>query len=168
MIMKRDNIIGWPGYYISKRGNLYTSKFKNGWYRCRPHIHHGRYTFKLKNKGKTLQTGISRLVALAWVPNPKPEEYNVVMHLDNNPLNNHYTNLKWGTQKMNMQQAISDKRNYHIIKGEDNLNRKISNKDATRIRIEYRKASAKIINELASKYGISTGYVRKVLQYKNK
>ena len=90
------------------------------------------------------------------------------MHLDNNPLNNHYTNLKWGTQKMNMQQAISDKRNYHIIKGEDNLNRKISNKDATRIRIEYRKASAKIINELASKYGISTGYVRKVLQYKNK
>lgn len=90
------------------------------------------------------------------------------MHLDNNPLNNHYKNLKWGTQKMNIQQSIRDKRNYYLIKGEDNLNRKISSKDASNIRLEYRRASVKIIEGLAIKYGISKGYVRKVLQYKNK
>ena len=106
-----DNIPGWPGYYISKHGHLYTSKYvKDRWYRVRGHIHNGRLQVKLKDHGRSKQGGISRLVALAWVPNPKPEEYNVVMHLDNNPLNNYYKNLKWGTQGMNIQQAVCEGR----------------------------------------------------------
>lgn len=64
-------------------------------------------TYLMKHK---LSINVSRLVALAWVPNPKPEEYNVVMHLDNNPLNNYYKNLKWGTQSINIQQAVREGR----------------------------------------------------------
>lgn len=33
---------------------------------------------------------------------PKPFENAVVMHIDDNPLNNHKDNLKWGTQKENL------------------------------------------------------------------
>ena len=32
------------------------------------------------------------------------------MHLDNNPANDYYRNLKWGTQKENIKQCLSDGR----------------------------------------------------------
>lgn len=51
---------------------------------------------------------VSRLVAEAFIPNP----YNlpVVMHLDNDVLHNHVSNLKWGTQSENIQQAVAEGR----------------------------------------------------------
>jgi hypothetical protein len=43
--------------------------------------------------GKPKTTGVHRLVAAAFIPNPlkKPECH----HMDGNKLNNHYTNLQW-------------------------------------------------------------------------
>ena len=38
-------------------------------------------------------TLLHRLVALAFVPNDKPNEYNIINHKDENPLNNTSTNL---------------------------------------------------------------------------
>lgn len=46
---------------------------------------------------------IHRLVAMAYIPNP--DNLPVVMHLDNDPGNNHVSNLKWGTHKENSEQA---------------------------------------------------------------
>lgn len=37
---------------------------------------------------------VHRLVAMTYLENPN--DYPIVLHLDNNKLNNHYTNLKWG------------------------------------------------------------------------
>ena len=51
---------------------------------------------------------IHRLVAQTFIPNP--DNLPVVMHLDNDKLNNHVSNLKWGTQSDNVQQAINDGR----------------------------------------------------------
>jgi hypothetical protein len=45
-----------------------------------------------------------RLVAMAYKENPN--NYPIVLHLDNNPTNNHEDNLKWGTHKMNTAHAI--------------------------------------------------------------
>ena len=44
---------------------------------------------------------IHQLVAEAWIPNPN--NYDEILHIDENNRNNHYTNLKWGTHKQNMQ-----------------------------------------------------------------
>lgn len=49
---------------------------------------------------------LHRLLALAWIINPKPNEYNIVRHLDDNPLNNKLSNLRWGTPKMNTSDCI--------------------------------------------------------------
>lgn len=49
-------------------------------------------------------------VAAHFVYNPDPDRCKVVCHRDNNPRNNHYKNLYWGTNKDNMQQAIHDGR----------------------------------------------------------
>jgi hypothetical protein len=46
---------------------------------------------------------IHRLVAYAWLRKPKIHK-TIVMHRDDNPANNHYKNLMWGTQKDNLNQ----------------------------------------------------------------
>jgi hypothetical protein len=57
---------------------------------------------------KTKGHRVHRLVALTYLPNPK--NYLVVRHLDNNPLNNHVSNLDWCTQSTNIKQSYYDGR----------------------------------------------------------
>jgi hypothetical protein len=53
----------------------------------------------LRKNGKQLLKSVHRLVAEAFIPNPK--KYPLVMHIDDNPQNNHISNLQWGTHNMN-------------------------------------------------------------------
>lgn len=48
---------------------------------------------------------VSRLVASAFIPNPN--NYPMVLHGDDNPMNNHVENLRWGTQKHNMEDCVN-------------------------------------------------------------
>jgi hypothetical protein len=48
---------------------------------------------------------IHRLVALAFCEGHSKEN-NICDHIDRNTLNNHYTNLRWGTQKDNMNNLV--------------------------------------------------------------
>jgi len=50
---------------------------------------------------KQIKKSIHQLVAEAFVPNPAG--HNEILHIDDNNRNNHYTNLKWGTHKENME-----------------------------------------------------------------
>ena len=72
---------------------------------------------KSLNKRKTIL--IHREVAKMFVPNPSPQLYTEVNHIDENKLNNHYSNLEWcdrsynnvyGTRK---QRIIITQRNSH-------------------------------------------------------
>lgn len=54
------------------------------------------------------QRRVHILVAEAYVCNPKPDEYNVVMHKDNNKSNPEASNLLWGTTSQNTKQAFND------------------------------------------------------------
>jgi len=55
----------------------------------------------LSKNAKVKLHSVHRLVALHFIPNPN--NYSVVMHIDDNPQNNHYTNLMWGTNYLNSQ-----------------------------------------------------------------
>lgn len=50
-------------------------------------------------RGKTYK--VHRLVCLAWHGKPKDDE-DLVLHLDDDGLNNHKDNLKWGDQHENL------------------------------------------------------------------
>lgn len=50
---------------------------------------------------------LHKLVALTWVKNPDPEKYNVVNHIDGNPLNNYYKNLEWTDTSGNNYHAVN-------------------------------------------------------------
>lgn len=65
----------------------------------------GHLTVGLTNpEGVKKSYSVHRLVAEAFIPNPdnKPQ----VLHWDDNPLNNNVSNLRWGTQKDNMQDRL--------------------------------------------------------------
>jgi len=62
-----------------------------------------RYSVLLcKNSKHRKRINIHRLVALAFVPNPKPNIYTEVNHKDENPKNNRADNLEWCDRWYNM------------------------------------------------------------------
>jgi len=106
------DIEGYEGYYqVSDLGkvrslNRVVAHIKNG-----PTKYKGRLLKPgLNNKGykqvnlcrtrKSKMRTVHKLVAEAFLSNP--ENFPIVMHLDDNPLNNMPSNLKWGTQQDNM------------------------------------------------------------------
>ena len=70
----------------------------------------GRQLVRLSKNGISSTFLVNRLVAINYIPNPN--NHPVVMHLDNNPLNNNISNLQWNTQAANLQQMHKEKRWY--------------------------------------------------------
>ena len=48
---------------------------------------------------------VHRLIASAWVKNPRPDIYIYVDHIDQDPQNNHPDNLRWITHSLNMRNS---------------------------------------------------------------
>ena len=109
------DIVGYEGaYMVSNLGRIISTerirKCKDG----KEFSHHARllkpnttlhngiyynYACLYKNSRKKL-IAIHRLVAEAFIPNPN--NYTDVDHIDRNGLNNHISNLRWCSRKMNM------------------------------------------------------------------
>lgn len=99
--MKKDNIPGLEGYYISRLGTLWSRYHKSGklthseWHKVKPNHNQKGYLF-VQKKGKCWY--LHRLVALAWIPNPN--NYPIVCHKDNVVTHNWYKNLYWEYRKI--------------------------------------------------------------------
>jgi hypothetical protein len=93
-------IKGFPGYKISTKGVVYTSKRKKVMLLQKKGNY---YTVKLFNDGKPKIKRINVLVAEAYIPNPNnlPE----ANHLNGNPEDNRVENLEWSTKRGNSQHA---------------------------------------------------------------
>lgn len=131
-----DNIRGFPGYHITKEGKLYR------YGKLLKVYHHHRYLrCKLHNGSISKNVKIHRLVAEAYIPNPN--NLPIVMHLDDNPLNNIVSNLKWGTHKENRYLAIVNCKLPRLIgknnpcyglRGSKNPNAKLKHEDRVKIK----------------------------------
>ena len=106
--------IDWsPGYFISNYGRLKSFKIDkiNGkLIKLTPHPNTGYPCAQLFNinTGKIKNTGIHRLVAEAFIPNP--ENKPCVNHINENKENNHVSNLEWATYKENNNHGTRTKR----------------------------------------------------------
>jgi hypothetical protein len=164
----KENIPGYPGYHITKDGKVYNYK-SGGWKLRKTSNSSSTGRIRVRINSKWLQ--VSRLVALAWVKNPNPDIYDVVMHLDNNPENNYYKNLKWGTQSQNILQAYRDGNlktpSALIARREAHSNSSITNQTRNMIvdlRINYKVPESK----LSIIFGISKRHINKIVsQYKS-
>ena len=94
------------GYYlITENGKIY-SKLYNKFLSDRIAKDGYPSILLVCEDGRRRHFRINRLVAGTYIENPN--NYSIVLHLDNNPLNNDYSNLKWGTVSENTQQAYND------------------------------------------------------------
>ena len=111
----------YPGYFVTQEGDVYRLPVKgermpvneNGLVYLKPARRgHSKYPEKQyccvnvsivdkDGKKKQIKKSNHQLVAETWVPNP--HKHTEILHIDENPRNNHYTNLKWGTHKENLQ-----------------------------------------------------------------
>ena len=95
-----DYKINESGIVINKNRHVMRTAVSNSGYL--------RTALELPDKSCRKNKSIHRLVAETFIPNP--DNLPVVMHKDNDPLNNHVSNLQWGTQSDNIQQAFNEGR----------------------------------------------------------
>lgn len=94
------DIIGYEGLYsITSCGKVWSYKSKKF---LKP-LNNGRgYLFvRLCKNGKTENKRINRLVAEAYIPNPNPNNYDTVDHIDFDITNNCVNNLQWMSRHEN-------------------------------------------------------------------
>lgn len=94
-------IAGYPAYYISRTGQVYSARSTRLLKDCDCA---GYRQVGLSANGHSKSVKVHRLVALAFIPNPqnKPD----VNHKDGNKANNCLSNLEWCTEKENVQHAV--------------------------------------------------------------
>lgn len=98
--MKNMKTIGFSNYSITEDGRVYshlTNKFLK-----KSMMSSGYEKVHIKNdEGNLKNQSVHRAVAALYVPNPENKPF--VNHIDENKLNNHYTNLEWVTGSENLQ-----------------------------------------------------------------
>lgn len=93
------DVIGYEGLYeVSNKGVVYGRK-RNNILKFRIN-HKGYCQLSLCKDNKKKETTIHRLVAIAFLPNPKNKPQ--VNHIDGNKQNNNVENLEWNTPKENI------------------------------------------------------------------
>lgn len=92
--------------YITPSGEVYKDYGNEQFFHKAQWINHGYWYCGITYPEGQKQKRTHILVAKAYVPNPNPETNTIVMHLDNNKENKHYTNLKWGTVAENTKDAF--------------------------------------------------------------
>jgi len=85
---------------ISNYGNVRDVNTKE---QIKPTVDHDYLTFH--DRGKTYL--VHRLVAELFVPNPKPDEYKIVNHIDGNKQNPVFWNLEWCNVSMNTEHGYN-------------------------------------------------------------
>lgn len=94
--------------YITPSGEVYKDYGNNKFFHKKQYTNWGYWycgiTYPDGNKGRRVHI----LVAEAYVPNPDPEKNTIVLHIDSDKENKHYTNLKWGTVSENTKQAYEE------------------------------------------------------------
>jgi len=107
----------------------------------------------LTKNSSRIGTGIHRLVALAFIPNPN--NYKEINHIDGDKSNNSISNLEWCTRSENIRHAF-DTGLKPGKKGEDNGRSKLSNEDIIEIRKLKNKLGAPTVGEM---FSVSTGLI---------
>lgn len=89
--------------YITPSGEIYKDYGNNKFFHKKQWLNWGYWYCGITYPSGQRQRRVHILVAEVYVPNPN--NYPIVMHMDNNKANKHYTNLKWGTVSENTKAA---------------------------------------------------------------
>lgn len=120
-IWKSLDFMEYTDYEVSNWGNVKSLNYRRSRKEriLKPNKNNDGYLLVgLSNNGKRKLFTIHQLVALAFIPNP----FNLpcINHKDENPLNNHVSNLEWCTHKYNSNYGTRNERISEAMKGKGN------------------------------------------------
>ena len=102
-------------YLVSSKGYVINTRYRGKYVqKMKEELNHGYKRVTLFIDGKRIHKRVHRLVAEAFIPNPK--KLPVVDHIDNDKTNNDMSNLQWLTFEENTQKAYHDNL---MLAGED-------------------------------------------------
>ena len=148
-------ILSLPGYFADEDGGIWSVSGERV-RQLKTSIKAGRYP-GLTIRGETWT--IHRLMALAFLG--KPPKGALVMHRDDNPLNNHISNIVYGTVLTN---AYSAWTNGRTLAGESKPNAKLTEEDVRKIRTEYATTKSRSLSALARDFGVSVMTIRRIVR----
>lgn len=167
-------VIGYEHYLVSNHGRVRSLpriiEFKNkrhknatsSKYRCRDMMLkasnvNGYWLVVLRNNGNKCATGVHRLVAKHFIPNP--ENKSEVNHKDGNRLNNHVSNLEWVTRHENYMHAV---KNQLHARGEQAAKSKLNNSFVVAIRFLAKNGVSNKM--LAEAFGVTSPTITNVIK----
>ena len=150
-------IPGWP-YVISNDGRVFRLRCGT-WREVKQTLRKGYWCVALYDKPRSLKVGVHRLVLMAFVGTPLPNQ--VARHLNGKPLDNRLENLAWGTQQENSDDAIR-----HGTKARGSRMGKAKLTDVLVVEIRRRFAAGESQGKLAREIGVSQVLVGLVVRKK--
>lgn len=109
-IYKMVKIDGFEDYLISKDGKILSFKRKTPNYLKFSKDKDGYSHIKITKNKKQYHKQLHRLIAKAFIDNPKPDEYNMVDHINGDKQDNRIENLRWCNNSINNRnQKLSDR-----------------------------------------------------------
>lgn len=146
-------LLGFPKYFIDEFGNV----FREG-KRRKPCLNKALGYLQINPVvgGKRRMMYVHRLVAVAYVENTNPTEFNVVNHKDGNKLNNHFSNLEWTNKSGNEKHAFATGLKINAL-------RKLTDRQADDIR--HLRAKGSTQQALADMYRISRRAIGSIVNF---
>lgn len=146
-------VVGYEGLYeVSNLGNVRTLRTNRLMTSAMNGKKHGYRTVGLCKNGVSKSTGVHRLVAKAFIPNPN--NYPQVNHIDGVPSNNRADNLEWVTAQQNIKHAFVK---LGVISGKTKL------KPADIVDIRKRHAAGEKQTAIARDYGVTKNTIWRVV-----
>lgn len=155
------NIKGFPKYKISKCGRVFSTKRGNQKeIKISYSDKYPRVFLYVGGNGERKTPHVHRLIALAWLPNPKNKPY--VCHKDDNVYNFDISNLYWGDPVSNVRDCFKNKRRRT---GHKNPRSKLSLKQINFIRKNYKHKDKKYnAYEFAKKFNVGRSTIYRVIK----
>lgn len=144
------------GYYASSDGEILTTKQKRQSVMVPMKQRDGHlYVYLYDGQGNQKKMYVHRLILMAWVRMPKPNEEG--RHLNDIPNDNRLENLAWGSGTDN---AADKRRNGGLPIGERVPSHKLTDSQVLEIREKYRRGLSS--RDLSAEYGVAHTTILKI------